>query len=1148
MNPSSDDGLADDLVLDIPTPHKILSQRRPSAHNEPGNRRDGGDDGASWYSRLGIYDSDSVNDDHSHDLTYLAGRASVMDNMLLSLDQLEPSPTHSRNASIQHSDMPDFTLDNSASRRPPRNPARRRNHGHSSSYSSGYSHPSYEGIPGRRTHGRTRGESGSSSATLQGGLSRGEKVSLGQGLSSANTDGQRRRYNGDTSGSALHSQHARGARTRGSKSSNSSSFDMSSRGTVLAPPPGLGNLNHPARRTASMDQLPCFETAGSASGASSIIQKTNLVHSSNYDFLDAAPTPTVLQGPRKMTSTTFGQPSPVLGQAPLSPLLGSSRPTTSNRIRKAKTEIPDPSAFRSQANDFVDSATSREFFLPGHSYEEFPAPSPNLSSSQKGWQSVSAATPATTRERPGFFRRVFGSSKSNTPAISVPAAARHYQPFQGESIGADVFSQHHQPQQHKPSLGQHHIASQMIHQVQPTGQRPSVKEFSTGDQEQTPFPPPATPSAPPLTKKHSSFFRRRKKSVSDAIRGSPAAAYPTPQPQPLGNVDINIGRHHPSMSSLRQVMNPYLGDSETSDVYFESSENQMRYPLIDRYREDNNGVVVLTPSYMGNDGATIRAVNPVDERERADWSLTHLGNEMAENIQAAGKFNIDSPKFKLKMRGRSDSSTGFGSKSTDNTFYVENSSAEASDQNILAYLDNRDDMVPPDNIAQLRPMTSPMAPRPSQARSVPVKTATPRAVHGKQLVVPETLANSPSSPQQEFHNATSWVTSSETSLAEPVEATNRHRPLPASSPSSSSSAAAATSASVAAIPKPSRVWLHPDSSDEHLEEPNRAPPLPPPPHPIDSDANTPNFSSAKSTPLSMHDAFQSATSLPALHAGTSEADDKASAANDKNVRSRSKDGVVDSTVETASSKAALGLGIEEDTEVVSEPEMNARVRHPTQEPDALALAAAADAAALADLEIPTTEVPISPTVEDYAVAQHIFDGTGDFANSPDRAVGILGDADAASARVRLAYMEFFDWGGMNILMALRALCANLLLRGESQQMDRVLDAFSERWCACNANHGFKARGSYFLDVKFETLSWLTRRRCCSHDQLFHSASKYRSPSCQHRTQDDPRPICQKYTTDNIESRDRRRPGLLGPNYQACCAAEEELNPMDTYYR
>ncbi|KAE8144380.1 hypothetical protein BDV25DRAFT_145683 [Aspergillus avenaceus] len=81
-------------------------------------------------------------------------------------------------------------------------------------------------------------------------------------------------------------------------------------------------------------------------------------------------------------------------------------------------------------------------------------------------------------------------------------------------------------------------------------------------------------------------------------------------------------------------------------------------------------------------------------------------------------------------------------------------------------------------------------------------------------------------------------------------------------------------------------------------------------------------------------------------------------------------------------------------------------------------------------------------------------------NSEDQIVGNepaaawLGDPDRAT--IRKAYMECFDWSTMNILAALRSLCTRLVLKGETQQVDRVLDAFSVRWCECNPNHGFKA--------------------------------------------------------------------------------------------
>jgi Sec7-like guanine-nucleotide exchange factor len=37
----------------------------------------------------------------------------------------------------------------------------------------------------------------------------------------------------------------------------------------------------------------------------------------------------------------------------------------------------------------------------------------------------------------------------------------------------------------------------------------------------------------------------------------------------------------------------------------------------------------------------------------------------------------------------------------------------------------------------------------------------------------------------------------------------------------------------------------------------------------------------------------------------------------------------------------------------------------------------------------------------------------------------------------------------------------LVVRAESQQLDRVIDAFSERWCECNQNHGFRDRGETY---------------------------------------------------------------------------------------
>ena len=104
----------------------------------------------------------------------------------------------------------------------------------------------------------------------------------------------------------------------------------------------------------------------------------------------------------------------------------------------------------------------------------------------------------------------------------------------------------------------------------------------------------------------------------------------------------------------------------------------------------------------------------------------------------------------------------------------------------------------------------------------------------------------------------------------------------------------------------------------------------------------------------------------------------------------------------------------------------------------------------------------------------------------------LGAPDRAEARK--AYMEQFDWSDMNILAALRGLCSKLVLKGETQQVDRILDALSARWCECNPNHGFKATGMisllYFSCAK---LTWL--HRCRPYNMLLASAIEYGSPSC-----------------------------------------------------
>ncbi len=107
---------------------------------------------------------------------------------------------------------------------------------------------------------------------------------------------------------------------------------------------------------------------------------------------------------------------------------------------------------------------------------------------------------------------------------------------------------------------------------------------------------------------------------------------------------------------------------------------------------------------------------------------------------------------------------------------------------------------------------------------------------------------------------------------------------------------------------------------------------------------------------------------------------------------------------------------------------------------------------------PTSDTdPTVPSPQDRLQAKKIYDGDENFVIKA-KAAAWLGEADSDRTRVRRAYMELFNWHNLNILAALRDFCSRLLLKGETQQVDRILDAFSSRWCVCNPNHGFKATG------------------------------------------------------------------------------------------
>ncbi|KAI1429084.1 hypothetical protein F5Y12DRAFT_799222 [Xylaria sp. FL1777] len=97
-----------------------------------------------------------------------------------------------------------------------------------------------------------------------------------------------------------------------------------------------------------------------------------------------------------------------------------------------------------------------------------------------------------------------------------------------------------------------------------------------------------------------------------------------------------------------------------------------------------------------------------------------------------------------------------------------------------------------------------------------------------------------------------------------------------------------------------------------------------------------------------------------------------------------------------------------------------------------------------------------PTEDDRQKAQGIFDGDEDFIQK-EKAAAWMGEEGPVRQRTLRAYMDLYDFESESILAALRQVCSRLVFRAETQQVDRILIAFSKRWCECNPNHGFKTR-------------------------------------------------------------------------------------------
>ncbi|KAH7038997.1 Sec7 domain-containing protein [Macrophomina phaseolina] len=563
----------------------------------------------SGATELSIMSRDS-HDLHFRDVT----RESVVDNMLLSLDQLPnggatfPSHFGGLYNSFHDDDEP---YHSSVTRFSPPPLFRSPQHNHSPSLASEYE--VHDDSSSRYSSQHSRGRRSNSTHNFRTDLDRIESMgSRGYASARMSSDTPRKPLYGE--GSVA--QHSRGAGRKGSKGSSASSVDYGYSTQIV--PPGSRRSNRSSSFDNIYDRRPFHADEMSPTSAYDSILNRGRPNVFDYAAYDAAPTPTVPTGMRRYGDPPSSAPGYdyVPQQSPFGSLpvhvpavpapssrRNSIRSSSSKGPWNGKARGPDAS-IRAQATEFVNAVNIRE--LP-------PIPAFADTTQSKPSTPQSREPP---KERRGFFSRVFGGGRSQTAQEPRPAAPQ-LPPLETRS-----------PEQAKrPSTtpAQNNL-SQTGRTAARSGSIISAQKSNAADPQQ-----PRT-----LTKKNSSFFRRRKKSVTEE---------PPPPPMPLQvQRAADIGSSvlpSPASNSLRNAMKDYLGDQPAAtprEAYYDSREQQS--PIDD----GNDHPGGFSPEYTPHKDATIRAVKPGsrgtdDSVPPAVGDLHHLHNATQ-----------DSPKYKLKVK------------------------------------------------------------------------------------------------------------------------------------------------------------------------------------------------------------------------------------------------------------------------------------------------------------------------------------------------------------------------------------------------------------------------------------------------------------------------------------------------------------------
>ncbi|KAM3081245.1 hypothetical protein ACMFMF_003159 [Clarireedia jacksonii] len=832
----------------------------------------------------------------SHDLSLSprqVTRDSLVDHMLLSLDQFSfgqdafglrnPTLDEDRSYSTFGDDDPYPSIQNFAAR------SRGHTYSCSSDYDAADDSSRYSDQPGSRRS--------NSSSTFQTGLARINSI------------------RNDMRGPiipprGLHSR-AKGS-SHGSKASSANSFDLG-----YAQITGSHRWAHNlGRRSSSFDYGSDRQTAAHANMGR---QMSITIPSHNpYDY-DAAPTPTVPGGPRRTR--------------PTSPMLVSRSDASADppmeKLERKRSAKSSKSAYKGRGfvapgrNEYGLNDRNREL-PPMPAFIKDPAPAPSVSYSKMEKNAQSAAQPP--KEKTGFFRRVFGSSKNNSSMVpDMPHS--HVSTTAAETADRSANKTPH----HSGNQTKSHSAA-------------SSRDITPASREQPHV----------LTKKPSSFFRRRKKSVSESDV-LPVPAMPTIKLQPKDDLrqDIRSGlrpdiRSEASpVSSLRQVMNPYLHSSGRPPIGAHEPTATLDRQVNDDVGDSRAGYVRgFSPEYEPNKNATIRPIKPssshAHETRKATYSLI--------------------PQPRRSMSANFANPTGLdGQAKEDRDTYLQDSGDKSTknDRDANSRLTATKDL--PGNTL----LPSPVSPGP-----------TPSVMRDMALVAEYERIHSKRSP-----TSSNFPAKIETPLESPQStADSKTSQEQATSSAKEEDWVLLNSSRNSSVPpeRENRIWLEPSSSEEDLHSLSML---------------KPRHSHSIAASGSTDTVYKSATSLPIV-------------------------------------------------------QVEGQEEGPPSSPPAEVIEKA--------LSILSPEkIDMTPTEDDRIRAQKVFDGNEDFIQK-EKAAAWMGDEDPVRARTLIAYMDLYNFTNLNILASLRVICGRLVLKGESQQVDRILDAFSKRWCQSNPNHGFKA--------------------------------------------------------------------------------------------